>query len=89
MKKIILKPGTYELANGKKQPGADVGRFVLDFLQSKGFLETKDCCNYDFSPRTMTTVERNLLTPINNIIIFNSTVNKFQGWTGTIWTDLN
>jgi len=47
MKNMILKPGTYDLAQkGKKQPGGDVGRFVLDILVNKGLLATTDCCNY-------------------------------------------
>jgi len=86
---MILKPGTYELANGKKQPGGDIGRFVLDFLASKGFLDTKDCCNYDLSVRELTTEERDLLNPTKKIIIFNLTDGVFQGWDGTNWNDLN
>jgi hypothetical protein len=47
MKNVILKPGTYDLAQeGKKQPGGDLGRFVLDYLVSKELLATTDCCTY-------------------------------------------
>lgn len=47
MKNVILKPGTYDLAQeGKKQPGGDLGRFILDWLVSKEILSTTDCCTY-------------------------------------------
>jgi hypothetical protein len=46
MKNLILKPGSYELANGKQQTGGDLGRFILDWLVSKSLLATTDCCTY-------------------------------------------
>ena len=39
-------------------------------------------------PPTYTTTERNSLTGITaGLMIFNSTVNKHQGWDGTVWND--
>ena len=42
--------------------------------------------------QNVTTEERDLITGDNlqpGIIIFNTTVNTFQGWNGTEWVNLN
>lgn len=36
----------------------------------------------------LTTTERDALTPVAGMVIFNSTTNKHQGYDGTIWNDL-
>ncbi len=37
----------------------------------------------------MTTSQRNALTPYNGMLIYNSTVNKFQGYVSGAWSDLH
>ena len=37
---------------------------------------------------SMTTIERNGLTPQNGMIIYNSTDNKFQGYENGSWSNL-
>ena len=36
----------------------------------------------------MTTTQRDALTAVNGMLIYNSTLNKFQGYEGGIWTSL-
>lgn len=38
---------------------------------------------------TFTTAERDLLTALTGMLIFNTTTNKFQGYTGSDWADLS
>lgn len=40
-----------------------------------------------FLPPRMTTAQRDLITPIAGMVIYNSTTNKHQGYNGTIWND--
>jgi len=35
-----------------------------------------------------TTTERDALTPANGMMIYNSTVHKFQGYANGVWVDL-
>jgi len=35
-----------------------------------------------------TTAERDALTPVNGMFIYNSTENKFQGYANGVWVDL-
>lgn len=35
-----------------------------------------------------TTTERDALTPVNGMMIYNSTVHKFQGYANGVWVDL-
>ena len=37
----------------------------------------------------LTTTERNALTPVNGLMIYNTTDNKFQGYAGGAWVDLH
>jgi hypothetical protein len=41
-----------------------------------------------FIPSRLTTTERNALTPVNGMIIYNSTTDKFQGYEAGAWTNL-
>ncbi len=40
-----------------------------------------------FLPPRMTTAQRDLITPVAGMIIYNSTTNKHQGYNGTTWND--
>jgi hypothetical protein len=42
----------------------------------------------DFIATRLTTTERNALTPINGMIIYNTTDEKFQGYENSSWTNL-
>ena len=36
----------------------------------------------------LTTTERDLLTPVNGMLIYNTTINRFQGYEDSVWTNL-
>lgn len=38
---------------------------------------------------SLTTTERDALTPTNGMLIYNETTNKFQGRAGGVWVDLH
>ena len=38
---------------------------------------------------SLSTAERDALTPANGMVIYNSTVDKFQGYAGSTWVDLS
>ncbi len=40
-----------------------------------------------FSPPSMTTGQRDLLTAVNGMMIYNTTVDKLQGYVGGVWTN--
>lgn len=42
-----------------------------------------------FKPGVLTTTERNAITPENGMIVYNSTVNKFQGYQNGAWINLD
>jgi len=35
----------------------------------------------------MTTAQRDLITPVAGMVIYNTTTNKHQGYNGTTWND--
>ena len=41
-----------------------------------------------FTIPSLTTTERNALTAVNGMLIYNSTDNKFQGYEGGSWANL-
>ena len=41
-----------------------------------------------FTLPSLTTTERNALTAVNGMLIYNSTDNKFQGYEGGSWANL-
>lgn len=40
-----------------------------------------------FLPPRMTTTQRDAITPVAGLVIYNTTTNKHQGYNGTIWND--
>lgn len=72
---MILKPGTFSLGvPGKKQPGGDVSRFVLDLLVAKGVLTTDDCCTYTVSTDALLTANTGLT--VDGVVKFLDYISK-------------
>jgi hypothetical protein len=44
---------------------------------------------YSVAAKSMTTTERDALSPSDKMIIYNSTTTKFQGYNGATWVDLS
>lgn len=67
--------------------GTTVGRSAVDFSDAG-----KDSLNGTYSfmiPPRLTTTERSGLSTVAGAFIFNTTTNKFQGYTGVAWTDFH
>jgi hypothetical protein len=41
-----------------------------------------------FTVPSLTTAERNALTAVNGMVVYNSSTNKFQGYENSSWVDL-
>lgn len=71
--------------------------FITDYLDLKKRVENLERSNQfknitipldgSFTPPKLTTTERNALTPVSGLVIYNTTVNKHQGYNGTTWVD--
>jgi len=58
-------------------------------IDSTGVEKQVSAINLQVLPlQGITTAQRNLLSPVAGMIIFNTTVSKHQGYDGTAWQDL-
>jgi hypothetical protein len=90
--------GTYSLwatnsTNSATEPGLCVGDDLrvgirTNSIDAGASLEVDGTTGGILFPR-LTTTQRNALTPVNGLMIYNTTDNKFQGYAGGAWVDLH
>ena len=90
---ITLDPngsGTVHVVGDLTVSGAILGdsSSVLEFQSEIIFRNLVEFDN-PFTIRNITTAERDTLTPSNGYVIYNSSTDKFQGYAGGSWADLN
>lgn len=64
----------------------DIGKTIAQQSERVRKLEVRDTISNKVS--VMTTVQRDALSPVNGMFIYNSTLNKFQGYEDSAWVDI-